>query len=311
MTENEFLLADRIQKIKSINELYDLENNAYISFSGGKDSTVLSHLIDEALPDNKIPRVYFNTGIEYKKLVSFVERERERDGRIKIIKPSQNIKQILESYGYPFKSKEHSHNLCEWQNGNRTAVSIRNYFRLQDSGYRCCPKILMYQMKADFKLKVSDKCCYKLKKDIAHNYEKESKRFITLTGMMTEEGGQRENLNCIITDKDGKIKKFHPLVAVNKEFEEWYIQERKIELCELYYPPFNFNRTGCKGCPYSLDLQEQLDVMAVYLPEERKQCEAIWKPVYAEYRRLGYRLKPLGLFDMEFIKSEIKKVSDN
>ena len=28
MTENEFLLADRIQKIKSMNELYDLENNA-------------------------------------------------------------------------------------------------------------------------------------------------------------------------------------------------------------------------------------------------------------------------------------------
>ena len=78
MTENEFMLADRIAKIQSINKLYDLENNAYISFSGGKDSTVLSHLIDEALPNNNIPRVFINTGIEYKLLVSFVERERER-----------------------------------------------------------------------------------------------------------------------------------------------------------------------------------------------------------------------------------------
>lgn len=26
-------------------------------------------------------------------------------------------------------------------------------------------------------------------------------------------------------------------------------------------------------------------------PNERKQCEIIWKPVYAEYRRLGYRLR--------------------
>lgn len=33
----EFLLFDRIEKIKQINERYDLENNAYISFSGGKD----------------------------------------------------------------------------------------------------------------------------------------------------------------------------------------------------------------------------------------------------------------------------------
>ena len=77
MTEHEFTLADRVAKIQSINKLYDLENNAYISFSGGKDSTVLHHLIDEALPGNKIPRVYINTGIEYKMIVSFVERERE------------------------------------------------------------------------------------------------------------------------------------------------------------------------------------------------------------------------------------------
>lgn len=61
-----------------MNELYDLEHKAYVSFSGGKDSTVLHHLIDEALPGNTIPRVYINTGIEYKKVVTFVERERER-----------------------------------------------------------------------------------------------------------------------------------------------------------------------------------------------------------------------------------------
>lgn len=78
MEANEFMLVDRVQKIRSMNELYDLEHNAYISFSGGKDSTVLSHLIDEALPGNRIPRVYINTGIEYKMVVAFVERERER-----------------------------------------------------------------------------------------------------------------------------------------------------------------------------------------------------------------------------------------
>ena len=290
MTENEFLLADRIQKIKSINELYDLENNAYISFSGGKDSTVLSKLIDEALPNNNIPRVFINTGIEYKMLVSFVERERERDSRIIIIKPQKNIKEILEKYGYPFKSKEHSHNLCEWQKGNKP-TSIKNYFRLQDSGYRCCPKVLMYQIQPEFKLKISDRCCYELKKKVVADYEKANNRTIVLTGMMTEEGGQRENLTCIITDKEGHIKKFHPLVAVNKEFEEWYIKYKNIELCELYYPPYNFKRTGCKGCPFSLDLQNQLYIMAVYFPDERKQCEMIWGKVYNEYRRIHYRLE--------------------
>lgn len=41
----------------------------------------------------------------------------------------------------------------------------------------------------------------------------------------------------------------------------------------------------------SLTLQQQLDKVQVYLPAERKQCEFIWKPVYDEYRRIGYRLK--------------------
>ena len=45
MNENEFLLSDRIAKIKAIDEQYNLKDNAYISFSGGKDSTVLHYPI--------------------------------------------------------------------------------------------------------------------------------------------------------------------------------------------------------------------------------------------------------------------------
>ena len=44
--DNEFLLLDRIDKIQAINKQLDLENNAYIAFSGGKDSTILHYLID-------------------------------------------------------------------------------------------------------------------------------------------------------------------------------------------------------------------------------------------------------------------------
>lgn len=95
---------------------------------------------------------------------------------------------------------------------------------------------------------------------------------------------------CILTDKDGNLQKFHPLLPVSEEFEDWFIKQFHTELCELYYPPFNFRRTGCKGCPFSLDLQEQLTLMERYMPAERKQCEMIWKPIYDEYRRIGYRL---------------------
>lgn len=109
--------------------------------------------------------------------------------------------------------------------------------------------------------------------------------------MRKVEKGTRANIQgCIITDKANKIVKFHPLLVVNDDFENWFIEKNNIKLCKLYYEPFNFKRTGCKGCPFALDLQEQLTIMNTYLPNERKQCEMIWEPVYKEYRRLGYRL---------------------
>ena len=78
MTENEFLLQDRLNVIRDTINKYG-EENFYLSFSGGKDSTVVHHLLDMALPENKIPRVFSNTGIEYNAIVEFVrERERER-----------------------------------------------------------------------------------------------------------------------------------------------------------------------------------------------------------------------------------------
>ena len=125
--------------------------------------------------------------------------------------------------------------------------------------------------------------------------------------MRKEEGGNRAGIKgCILTNQKGNIVKFHPLLVVNDDFENWFINKYNIELCKLYREPFNFKRTGCVGCPYSLDLQEQLDTMAMYLPNEKKQCEMIWKPVYQEYRRLGYRLRKdtgqMSIFD--FIDKE-------
>lgn len=294
MTENEFLLQDRIAKIKSINEQHNLLENSYISFSGGKDSTVLSYLIDEALPGNKIPRVFINTGIEYNLILKFVKEKQLVDERIYIYDVHKNIKKVLEQYGYPFKSKEHSKKLYgykKFQNENREPGRwLKKYFNMSELGHTC-PKSLMYQIEKDFTLNISDMCCTKLKKEPIKDYMKQSGKSITITGMMRAEGGQRMNIPCIVTAKDNTIEKFHPMAPLNEDWEKWFIETRKIKLCDLYYPPYNFDRTGCKGCPFNPDLQEQLDKMEYLLPNEKKQCEIIWKPVYDEYRRIGYRLR--------------------
>ena len=285
--DNELLLFDRVNVIKDTINKYG-EDKFYISFSGGKDSTILHYLVDMALPNNNIPRVFINTGIEYNDIVDFVKELAEKDNRFIILKPTKPIKQTLETYGYPFKSKEHSTKLHEWQQGNRDTNSIKKYL---GSGRFSCPNHLKYQFSDIFKLKVSQYCCHKLKKEPAKKWAEENNKQIIITGMRKEEGGQRRTLKCILTDKNGNIVKFHPLAVVNDSWEDWIIKKNNIQLCKLYFPPFNFKRTGCRGCPFSIDLADQLKTMEIYLPNERKQCELIWKPVYDEYRRIGYRLK--------------------
>lgn len=290
----DLLLFDRINVIKDTINKFG-EDNFYLSFSGGKDSTVLHYLLDMALPDNQIPRVFINTGIEYIDILKFVRQMAFTDHRIKISNAGVNIKKMLNEYGYPFKSKLHSTKIMQWQYGKD--VGKISYSALQyknDKGIKSkfvCPDILKYQYEDDFKLKLSPYCCNKMKKDTIHKWEKENNRNIAMTGMKATEGGQRENIiNCIITKKN-KVVKFHPLIKVNDEWEEWFINKYNIKLCKLYYEPYNFKRTGCKGCPFALNLQEELETMEKYLPNERKQCENIWRPVYEEYRRIGYRLR--------------------
>lgn len=285
-------MEDRIAKIQTINKQYDLEHNSYVSFSGGKDSVILSHLIDIALPNNTIPRVFINTGIEYNAIVKYVKERAKQDNRFIILNSNVNLKKLWRDYGYPFKSKEHSLRVEYFNNGTNA-----NYIKKYISGYDkngfpskfVCPKILKYQFQEKGKYHYSNKCCYKLKKKPIHQWAKEYNKSITLTAMRKSEGGNRERLGCTIFDKN-KLVKFHPLIVISNEWENEFIKKYNIQLCELYYPPFNFERTGCKGCPFALTLQEQLLTMKKLLPNEYKQCLLLWKPVYDEYVRLGYRL---------------------
>ena len=296
--DNEFILQDRIQKIQQIISKYG-EENFYISYSGGLDSNVLSALIDMAIPDNQIPRVYADTGIELNAVRDFVKAKCEQDSRFEIIKPSVPIKKMLEQEGYPFKSKFHSNMVSRYYRIGRDNKTIRKYLRILSEGEpehkrygkTTCPKCLEYQFEQNnMSFKISDKCCDRLKKDPLKQYEKEAHKPYAIIGITLDEGGRRESAKCLAFSGK-KFKAFQPLVAVTKDWERWFIDTYNIALPIVYYPPYNFERTGCKGCPFAIELQRELDVLQEYFPNERKQCEAIWKPVYDEYRRLGYRLK--------------------
>ena len=299
MTDNELMLQDIVEKIQMTIEKYG-ESNFYIAFSGGKDSTVLHWLVDYALPNNKIPRVYANTGIELNMVRDFVCEMQKLDSRIYIIKPSVPIKQMLETEGYPFKSKAHSCYVDKYQRKGMEYKSVRAYIGAEKTLkgkdiFNPCPKRLMYQFTSENQLRISDRCCKKLKEEPLEKWRRENGKQYGIVGIMRSEGGRRENATCL-SFVAGKLKLFQPLVQIDKQWEDWLIDTYKIQICEIYKPPYNFERTGCKGCPFALKLQNELDLLQKYFPNERKQCELIWKPVYDEYRRIGYRLKKANTY---------------
>lgn len=71
-----------------------------VSFSGGKDSTVLLHIARQIYPD--IPAVFSNTGLEYPEIQRFAKSV----DNIDIVTPSMRFDQVISTYGYPLISKE-------------------------------------------------------------------------------------------------------------------------------------------------------------------------------------------------------------
>ena len=75
-------------------------DGVYVSFSGGKDSTVLLHIVRELYPD--IPAVFCDTGLEYPEIRQFVKTF----DNVVWLKPKKNFFQVCEEYGFPLISKE-------------------------------------------------------------------------------------------------------------------------------------------------------------------------------------------------------------
>lgn len=78
------------------------EDGVFISFSGGKDSTVLMDIVRNRMGLKNIPAVFVDVPTQFPELKEFVKTW---DG-VEILKPKLSFMQVREKYGFPLISKE-------------------------------------------------------------------------------------------------------------------------------------------------------------------------------------------------------------
>ncbi len=117
MISLELKIEDAMHRIK---DLYNKTNGkCCLSFSGGKDSTVVAELILMAqkkynLPD--IPFVFADTKVEYNSIYDFIEWYDKNKHPITKLHPAKAFGRVLKEYGLPFGSKIKSQFISSYQN---------------------------------------------------------------------------------------------------------------------------------------------------------------------------------------------------
>ena len=91
-------IAMTLRRIREWYEYWD--GNVYVSFSGGKDSTVLLHLVRQYYPD--VTAVFSDTGLEFPEIREFVKTV----PNVTWLRPAMTFKKVIEKHGYPVISKE-------------------------------------------------------------------------------------------------------------------------------------------------------------------------------------------------------------
>lgn len=149
--------------INRIREFYDyFDGDVYLSFSGGKDSTVLKHIIDNNFPD--VPSVFIHTGQEYPEVRRFAMAQ----PNVTVVQAKKSFAQIIEDYGYPLISKEQSQYLYECRTTKSEKLRALRLNGDERGRFRIAKKWIPL-LGSD--VKVSHLCCRYLKKEPAKRYE--------------------------------------------------------------------------------------------------------------------------------------------
>jgi 3'-phosphoadenosine 5'-phosphosulfate sulfotransferase (PAPS reductase)/FAD synthetase len=255
-------LEEKINKTKeNIHTFHKNTNgNMYISFSGGKDSTVLLHLVRELYPDTVA--VFCDTGLEFPEIKEFVKTF----PNVEIIRPNISFKEVIEKYGWCFPSKEISCLIESIRAGKLN--TLNNLQKKKDSLHSIIKLTSLEKWKhlinSDFLF--SDKCCHIMKKQPFERYTRKHKKVKILGNIAQESHLRTQNwLAYGCTHMNGYKSRSTPMAFWKEQDILEYILWKDIQIASIYgniirlkdgtLKATGFERTGCVFCPIGVHIE--------------------------------------------------------
>lgn len=238
------------------------EGKVYVSFSGGKDSTVLLHIARQLYPD--IEAVFVDTGLEYPEVRDFVKTF----DNVTWLKPEMNFREVVTKCGYPMIGKELSGNVAVAR--RNPDGKIAQYFvpgNAHDAKYKGKYSQVKYGKLINADFLIGDKCCNVMKKNPVKKYEKASGNKAILATMATE---SKVRKNAWMSNGcnafDAKRPTSQPMSFWKEQDVLEYLRRYKVPYASVYGDIVEENgklrttgcqRTGCVFCGFGAHLEKE------------------------------------------------------
>lgn len=239
--------------IDSQNQPLDSEGNTsgikwVVSYSGGKDSTVLSHLISFGM-GLKIAHVMSNTRMEYPETIKQVGKWfsmlRENNIECHIVWPSKKPKDLWKEIGVPLWSKRIAYKYRKFLNSKWDDIPSGVPNNLHES----------FRILKAKRIKVTDECCNELKKKPIKEWRRKTGILGSFTGIRCSESYLRRMtwIRFGSLYESGKEWIANPLSFWTSEDVNQYLTEHNIHPIKI---PTVRGGSGCVTCMFGCHLSK-------------------------------------------------------
>jgi len=311
--DEHLVFVDTFAKVRSVMEQFE-GKEVRVSYSGGSDSDCVLWVLRHV--GYNVKSVIYDTGLEYEATWRQVDYMRSEGFDIEVVKPPKSIPNTIYHYGTPFMSKHVSdmlerlnHNHFDFKNdGNLSFEDAYAKYPHSKSALRWWTdnntsksnNISWNRGLKDFLINnngvpfpTSAHCCYNTKKLPSKIYARQNKVDLMMLGIRRAEGGKRATSypSCFIENSViYPYSLFLPIFWWKNEDKELFDQITGIKHSDCY-GVYGMKRTGCPGCPFGRNFEDEITAIAQFEPKLSKAVEHIfgesykWTRKYKEYQK--------------------------